>query len=52
MICGVSSSEGGVGDPKTAAVVRWHYSMELFSTPANSVIVVTFLKQLLEKCPL
>ena len=40
-----------MGDPKTAAVVRWHYSLEFFSTPANSVIVVTFSETAVGKMP-
>ena len=43
--------KGGWGDPKTAAVVRWHYSLELSSTPANSVIVVCFSETAVGKMP-
>ena len=42
---------GWVGDPKTAAVVRWHYSLELSSMPANSVIIVCFSETAVGKMP-
>ena len=50
MICGVSSRVGG-GSKDSGRVVRWHYSLKLSSTPANSVIVVCFSETAVGKMP-
>ena len=44
-------SRVGGGSEDSGRVVRWHYSLELSSTPANSVIVVYFSETAVGKMP-